>query len=206
MRNEKPAIARTSLADALFTTTQQRVIGLLFGQAERSFYASEIITRAGIGSGAVQRELKRLETSGLVSTRYIGNRKHYQANRDAPVFEELRSIAVKTFGLGDLIREALQPLEDKIAWAVMFGSVAKGTDTAASDIDLMIVGDRLTLEEVFKQLDSVELQLGRKISPMIYSRIEFSRRLKSGQGFIARVLDGEYISLMGDKDVAATTG
>ena len=139
------SVAPTSLADALFTTTQQRVLALIFGQPGRSFYASELIERTGSGSGAVQRELKRLASSGLVTVKRIGNQKHYQANPDSPVFEELSSLVKKTVALVEPIREALASLVDRIDLAVLYGSVAKGTDTAASDIDILIVGEDVDL-------------------------------------------------------------
>jgi hypothetical protein len=85
--------------DALFTSTQQRVLALLFGQPDRTFFATEIIDLAKSGRGAVQRELGRLADSGLVTVTRLGSQKHFQANSDAPVFEELRSIVVKTVGL-----------------------------------------------------------------------------------------------------------
>jgi hypothetical protein len=88
-----------SLADALFTGTQQRVLGLLFGQPTRSYYANELIRLAGAGSGAVQRELARLTQCGLLTMRRVGNQKHYQANPDSPLFAELCSIAQKALGL-----------------------------------------------------------------------------------------------------------
>ena len=100
-----------SLADALFTGTQQRVLGLLFGQPARSFYATELIGLAGGGSGAVQRELARLARSGLVTVRPVGNQKHYQANPDSPLFTELCGIAQKTVGLAEPLREALAQLD-----------------------------------------------------------------------------------------------
>src|ERR1044071_2843035 len=90
---------RRSLADALFTKTQQRVLGALFGQPERSFYASELIRYAGTGSGAAQRELAKLEESGLISARRIGHQKHYQANTSSPLFADLRNIVLKTVSL-----------------------------------------------------------------------------------------------------------
>jgi hypothetical protein len=107
--------ASISLADTLFTTTQQRVLALLFGQPNRSFYASEMIERTGSGSGAVQRELKRLASSGLVTVKRIGNQRHYQANPDAPIFEELRGMVKKTVALTEPIRESLAPLADRMS-------------------------------------------------------------------------------------------
>jgi predicted nucleotidyltransferase len=188
----------TSLADALFTTTQQRVLALLFGQPDRSFYASELIERTGSGSGAVQRELKRLASSGLVTVKRIGNQKHYQANPDSPVFEELSSLVKKTVALAEPIREALASLIDRIDLAVLYGSVAKGTDTASSDIDILIVGDGLTLEDIYAALSPVEADLERKISPALYTRKEFADRKAANNPFLGRVLSGEYLTLIGE--------
>jgi len=193
------ASAPTSLADALFTTTQQRVLALLFGHPKRSFYASEMIERTGSGSGAVQRELKRLASSGLVSVKPIGNQRHYQANPDAPVFEELCSLVKKTVALADPIRESLAPLADRVRLALLYGSVVKGTDTARSDIDILIVGDGITLEDVYSALDPVEKELGRKISPTLYAPEEFARRKASNNSFLSRVLSGEHIVLISNE-------
>jgi hypothetical protein len=139
------ADASTSLADALFTTTQQRVLALLFGQPSRSFFASELIELTGPGSGAVQRELKRLASSGLVTVNRIGKQKHHQANPDCPVFEELCALVRKTAAMVEPIRQALAPLAEGITLALIYGSVVKGTDRAASDIDLLVVADDLPL-------------------------------------------------------------
>jgi len=192
----------TSLADALFTATQQRVLGLLFGQPDRSFFANELISLARAGSGGVQRELKRLADSGLVTVFRVGNQKHYQANRSSPVFEELCGIVRKTVGLRDPIRVALMPLADRIERAVLYGSVAKQTDTASSDIDLLIVSDVLTLEKLYATLAPVEESLARKINPTLYTAQEFERRRRKGSSFLKRVLAGEHIVLIGD-DLAA---
>lgn len=189
--------ASTSLADALFTTTQQRVLALIFGQPGRSFYASELIERTGSGSGAVQRELKRLASSGLVTVKRIGNQKHYQANPDSPVFEELRGLVRKTVALAEPIRAALASLADRIDLALLYGSVAKGTDTATSDIDILIVADGVILEDIYSALAPVEADLDRKISPTLYTPKEFADRKASGNPFLSRVLSGEHLVLIG---------
>ena len=191
------------LAAALFTGTQQRVLGLLFGQPDRSFFATEIIGLAGAGSGAVQRELARLADSGLVTVSKVGNQKHYQANAASPVFAELRGLMLKTTGLAEPLREALAQLAARIAFAFVYGSIAKGGDTAASDIDVMIVSDELSLEDVFAALASAEARLGRKINPTLYTRPEFRRRRAAGNAFLAKVLDGEKIMLIGSDDAFA---
>ncbi len=118
---------RRSLADALFTKTQQRVLRVLFGHPERSFYASELIREAGTGSGAAQRELARLEESGLISTRRIGHQKHYQANAASPLYSELRNIVLKTVGLAEPLRDALKPLAKAIRAAFVFRGQGNGS-------------------------------------------------------------------------------
>ena len=194
---------RTGLADALFSGTQQRVLGLLFGQPGRSFFATELIGLVGAGSGVVQRELRRLAESGLVVVTRMGNQKHYQANRDAPVFEELRGLVTKTVGLVDPLRAALATLGAHIRLALVYGSVAKRSETAASDIDVLIVADDLTLEEVYTALHQAEQQLARRVSPTLYTRAEFVRRRKAGNSFLAKLLAGEYLPLIGkEADVA----
>jgi predicted nucleotidyltransferase len=192
------------LADALFSTTQQRVLGLLFGQPDRSFYATELIGLIGAGSGAVQRELARLEQSGLVTVRRLGTQKHYQANPDSPLFAELCAIARKTVGLAEPLREALTPLARKIAAAFVYGSIAKRQDTAASDIDLMVVSDTLTYADVFAVLEPVQVRLGRTINPTVYSRKELAQRLKKRNAFVTRVLAQPKIWVIGsENDIAA---
>ena len=144
------------IGGALFSKTQRAVLALLFGQPERSFYAKEIISLAGVGSGSVQRELEKLETSGLVAVKRVGNQKHYQANRDSPVFEELRGLVVKTFGLADVLRDALSPHADKIQFAFVYGSIARQAETTRSDVDVLICSDELTYREVYERLQVAE--------------------------------------------------
>jgi predicted nucleotidyltransferase len=197
------ADAPTSLADALFTTTQQRVLALLYGQPSRSFFATELIELTGSGSGAVQRELKRLTSSGLVTAEHIGRQKHYQANASCPVFEELRALVRKTIAVAAPIREALAPLAKGIERALIYGSVAKGADTATSDIDLLVVADDLPLEALYAALAPVEKSLDRRISPSLYTRKEFDDRRAAGNPFLARVLGGEHLLLMGGEGDSA---
>lgn len=189
-----------SLADTLFTATQQRIYALLFGQPERSFYLTEIVRLADIGRGGVQRELERLERSGLVTTRQIGNQKHYQANPNSPVYLELIGIVRKTVGLKQPLLDALQPLSRKIALAFVYGSVAKGTDTSSSDIDLMVVSDELALEELFLTLAPVENKLQRKINPTLYKKSEFTKKSTDKKGFLGKVLASPIIELIGSID------
>ena len=193
-----------SLADALFSTTQQRVLALLFGQPGRSFYATELIRLAQVGSGAVQRELSSLEQSGLVTVHRVGTQKHYQASPDSPLFAELRSIAQKTFGLAEPLRQALDPLASKITAAFVYGSVAKREDTARSDIDLMIISDKLTYADVYAALEPVGSRLGRVVNPTVYSRSQLAKRVKEGNAFLTRVLKQPKVWVIGTENALAT--
>ena len=192
--------SRRSLADALFTKTQQRVFRVLFGHPERSFYASELIRDAGTGSGAAQRELARLEESGLIVARRIGHQKHYQANAASPLYSELRDIVLKTVGLAEPLRDALKPLSSAIRAAFVYGSVAKTTDQSASDIDLMIISDSLTYGEVFGGLERITRAVGRKINPTVYTVAEFSKRAKTENAFVTRVLEQPKLWVIGSDD------
>lgn len=193
----------TSLADSLFSGTQQRVLGLLFGQPGRSFFATELIALAGSGSGAVQRELKRLTGSGLVTLTRLGNQCHYQANPDSPLFAALHDIVLKTSGLAEPIKSALSPLADRILAACVYGSVAAGADKASSDIDVLLVAEVLTLEDAYAALETAEKRLARKISVTLYTPVEFQRRKTSGNAFLSRVLAGPLIALTGDMHALA---
>ena len=191
---------RTSLAGALFSGTQQRVLGLLFGQPDRSFYATELINLAGVGSGAVQRELARLAQSGLVTVKPVGNQKHYQANPGSPIYEELCSMVRKTVGMAEPLRAALAPLAAQIKVAFVYGSIAKQQDTARSDIDLMLVSDTLTYGDTILALQNVSAQLGREVNPNIFTPQDFAKRLREGGSFVSRVMAQPKVWLIGGPD------
>lgn len=197
-----PSPART-ISDALFSRTQQRVLSLVFGQPERAFGMSELIALADSGSGAVQREVQKLLDSRLVVAATSSRQRRYQANPVAPIFQELRAIIEKTAGVPGQLRAALAPLADRIRLALLYGSVAKRTDTAMSDIDVLVVSDDLTLEELFTALQDAERDLGRGVSPTLYTSDEFRRRRRSGHPFLTRVLEGPHVALVGEPDAVA---
>lgn len=206
IRTPKSGMADTSsrsLADALFSTTQQRVLGLLFGQPDRSFYATELINLTAGGSGAVQRELAKLQKSGLVTVSRQGTQKHYRANPDSPLFEELCGIARKTVGLAEPLREALAPVADRIRAAFVYGSVAKRSDTAASDIDLMIVSETLSHQEIFIALATASAKLGREINPTIFTPADMEAHRRDGKSFVTRVLAQPKLWILGGEDALA---
>ena len=196
-----------SLLDVLFRRTRQRVLAILFTQPERSFYVNEIIARADAGRGAVLRELDRLSRSRLVVVTRRGNQKRFQANADSPIFGELCGILKKTAGLIPPIREALDPVKERIEFAFVFGSVAKGEDTAESDIDLMVVSDALKPGEVQRYLYRTEHRLGRQIGLTVRKRAEFGQESRVADSFIAHVLAGPVLFVLGSiKDVRDVCG
>jgi len=178
----------TSIGDALFTKTQRRVLSLLYGKPDKSFYTNEIMRWADMGRGTIRRELDRLTSAGLLVVTREGNQLHYQANADNPIYSELLNIVRKTFGVAEVIRKALQPLDSQIELSFVFGSMAKATDVKTSDIDLMLVGDRLIYGDVVDLLMPVEESLQRTINPTIYTHTDFRAKMKEGSSFLIRVM------------------
>jgi predicted nucleotidyltransferase len=188
-----------NLSNALFSKVQQRVLGLIFAHPDRSFYTSEIIRTVDSGTGAVERELSRLLRSGLVSVERIGNQKHYRANQHSPIFEELHGLILKTLALKVPLRQALEPYADKIKAAFVFGSVAKGTDNAQSDIDLMVIEDGLNYSELYTALQNVEDRVRRKINPVFLTMNEWRRRSSQEGSFVKKLGAQPKLFVLGSK-------
>lgn len=197
-RDSKP----TGIAGALFTPVQQRVLGLLFGQPERSFGSGELIRAAASGTGAAHRQLQRIEKVGLVTVARIGNQKHYRANARSPVFQELHGLIVKTVGLVEPLRAALAPFASQIELAFVFGSIAKGTERAGSDIDLLVVSDQLSYAEAYTALQEAEKALARTINPTVWTLEEWERESTKSDSFASRVAGQQRIFVFGEERVA----
>jgi predicted nucleotidyltransferase len=191
---------RSTLTAALFSSTQERVLSLLFGQPARAFFTTELIALAKSGRGAVQRELKRLTEAGLVLQTRQGNQKYFRANHAAPIFAELRGIILKTVGLAEPLRAALNSLRHPPRLALVYGSVAKHADTASSDIDLLIVSNDLSLESLYAALTAAEEEISRKINVTLLTAAEFSQRKNDKSPFLSSVLAGDYLLLTGEID------
>jgi predicted nucleotidyltransferase len=192
-------MAQDSIGDALFTKTQQKVLGLLFGKPDKSFYTNEIMRWAAMGRGTVSRELGRLVGAGLLTASRTGNQNHYQANSNSPVYKEMVSIVRKTFGVADEIRQALLPLDEQIELAFIYGSIAKGTENKSSDIDLMLVGKELSYGAVVELLLPLEETLQRTINPTLFEKEEFLDKLNANNSFVVRVMEQPKIMIKGDE-------
>lgn len=196
MKESKPV----TIQDALFSSVQQRVLGILFGQPDRRFQGAELIRMAQSGTGAVHRQLTNLAASGLVKVIPIGNQKHYQANPDSPVFEELCGLIRKTVGLRLPLVQSLEPFRDRIDAAFVYGSIAKGTETASSDIDLMIVGDDLDYGGVYEALHTAENMLRRSINPNLVTMSEWRRKVTEKSPFIVKVKNQPKLFIHGSEN------
>lgn len=185
------------LSDALFTATQQKVLGLLYGKPDQSFYANEIARWAQVGKGSLMREQDRLHRSGILTLNRQGSQTHYQANPECPIFGELLGIVRKTFGIADQLRNVLAPLAGQLVWAFIHGSIAKGSDHASSDIDLMLIGEDLGYGEMVERLLPVEERLGRSINPTIYTPADWLTKTAAGNSFVLRVSEQGKINLIG---------
>ena len=195
-----------SIATALFSDSQSRVFRWVFGQPDRSYHLSELRRLTGLGSASLQRELNRLAGAGLVRTERVGNLRRFQANPQSPVYGELVGLTCKTLGLEPVLREALLPLIPDLNAAWVYGSVAKQTDTAQSDIDVMLIGENLLLGRVLELLVPLEAQLGRKINPTCYTPADFERRRAEPDSFVNRVLAQPMLPLIGDANELVRAG
>ena len=185
------------LADALFAKVQQRVLGVLFGNPGRSFYANEVIGLARSGTGAVQRELApRARHSPWQAKALSGKSRFADIQRST-------CVGAQDSGVDGRAPSGASACVSKHPAAFIYGSIAKGEDTASSDIDLMVVSDRLAYADLFAALEKASTELGRKIAPTIYSSKEFTKRVKQGNAFVKRVLAQPKLWLIGtDSDLA----
>ncbi|MDH5388536.1 MAG: nucleotidyltransferase domain-containing protein [Gammaproteobacteria bacterium] len=196
----------SKLSEALFTTTQRNVLSLLYAHPEKSYYTKEIIRLTGMGVATIKRELDRMLAAGILTFTKIGNQHHYQANTECPIYEELLSIVSKTFGIAEVIRSALKPIDIKIDMAFIYGSIAKNTETASSDIDLLVASDSLAYADLMAVLISAEKSLGRPINPSIYTNEQIKTRLKENNAFITKVMEQPKIWIKGSENDIKETG
>lgn len=184
---------------SLFGKGRRNVLGLLFTHAGEPMYLREIIAAVGGGQGQVQRELENLLRAGLIRREKRANQVYYSPNPEAPIYEELKAIAFKTFGVADVLRNLLRPLARRIAVAFIYGSVARREDTAKSDIDVMIVGD-IKFSEAVLALSSAEERLRRQVNPNVYSKPQLRAKLKEKGGFVVRIMAEPKLFLIGNDD------
>ena len=194
------------IAEALWPQTRRRVLGLLFARPDRALHLRQIARDTGTAVSAVQREVTSLSQAGLLTRTQAGRQVHYQANRSCPVFSELRAFIMKTVGMADVLAGALAPLADQIDVAFVYGSCARGAETAASDVDVLVIGTAPDVIAINVALSDAGLNLGREINPVVMTASEFKRRLAEGDHFLKSATAGPLIFLIGDAHELARLG
>ncbi len=186
------------VSSSLFGKARRAVLALIFGRADQSFYLRQIVRSVGAGQGAVQRELARLSGAGVLLRIRQGNQVYYRANPDSPIFSELKSIVIKTAGVGEALKTALEKLAGRIQVAFLYGSFVSGRETKESDVDVMIVGS-VSFSEVVAVIRPVQEVLAREVNPVVYSAQEFKKKLREKHHFLATVLKSSKIFLIGGR-------
>ena len=196
-------IGTDPIGAALFGATRQAVLRLLFGHTGQRFYQRQIIRSCRLGSGTVQRELEQLAGAGILARTVEGRQTYFQANRQCPVFEELHGLIRKTFGVAQVLQGGLAALTGKVRLAFIYGSMATGSETSRSDVDIMVVGEEISMHDVVSSLAEAQRDLGREVNPSVYHTGEFCRKLAQGQHFLSSVVSGPKIFLIGDENELA---
>ena len=195
--NSTATLPSTSILEHLLgSRLRAKLLGWLFSHPGERYFVRQLALLLGEDSTNLSRELARLAELGIVTGSREGQQKYFQVNTEIPIFPELRGLVLKTSGLGDLLRESLGPLSGRIQVAFLFGSFAAGRADAASDVDLLVVGD-VSLRELVEALGPMQNRLGREINPMVYPVTEFREKLGQGHRFLTSVLEGPKLFLIG---------
>ena len=187
-----------SILDSLFGMQRQRALGWLLLHPQQKLHVRELARLTETNAGSLHRELARLAECGLLLRTAQGNQVLYQANRRNPVFHELAGLFRKTSGIVGVLQQALQPLDEQIDAAWVFGSVARGEETENSDVDVLVVGE-LSFTDLVRSLHPYQEQLGREINPVLYAPAELKRKLSDDDAFVRELMTKPRLFLLGDE-------
>jgi len=189
---------KEDISQTLFGKTRRAVLSLLYSHVDEAFYLRQIVRVAGVGLGAVQRELKLLSDAEIIQRIVRGRQVYYQANPQCPVFGELKALVIKTVGIAAIVQTALAPLADRIRIAGIYGSIARSEEHRGSDVDLLVVG-KVTFAEIVSALDQAQKTINREINPTVYPVDEFQSKLSAGHHFLSTIVEKPMFFLFGDK-------
>ncbi|HZT43770.1 MAG TPA: nucleotidyltransferase domain-containing protein [Chthonomonadaceae bacterium] len=192
-------LRKDSSLDALFPKVRQALLAAMLSQPDHWWYLSDLARFLEVRPSSLQRELASLTHAGILRTRPSGNRIYYQPDPNCPLLPDLQGLLAKTAGLADIVRDAIRPFWEKIEIAFLYGSIASGEETSASDVDLMILGAP-RLIDLAPALREAEKRLGRPINPAVFTPEEFCHKLTDGNHFLTTVMHSEKIFLKGSKD------
>ena len=185
--------------DWLFPEVRRKVLALILTSPHERWYLRDIERRTDLAVGTVRRELTGLTKAEIITRTKDGNRTYYQANTNCPFFRELSGLLRKTAGMVEVLREALTPLSNKVKIAFVYGSFAKGSAKAASDVDLMIIGP-CRFSEAVDVLNKAQAKLNRQINPTVSPVNEWREKIKNKHHFMTSVYKSEKIFLIGNAD------
>ncbi len=195
----RPIATAPDAASVLFGQTRRRVLGWLYGHPDEAFYLRQIVRQTGAALGALHRELALLEHAGLITRQVEGRQVYFQANQRCPVFPEIRGLLTKTVGVADVLRDALATIADQLTVAFVFGSVARGSFGADSDIDLLVVGTA-PFSAVASATEAAQARLGRDVNPTVYTEHEFRAKVAAGHHFLSSILSEPHVFVIGGPD------
>ena len=189
----------SGIGELLFPKLRRQVLTVLLITPDKRYYFRELSRLVGASTGAVKRELVLLTDAGIIKAETMGRQHYYQADPDCMIYPELRSIVIKTFGVVGSLAESLKPLERSIRLACVYGSIASGTDSGKSDVDLLVVGD-LPFRKLTAALAGLEQSLGRPVNATLFSPEEFSAKLADKNHFLQTILNAEKLFVIGSPD------
>ena len=181
-----------------FNKARSDIFRMLFMPGAKEIYLREMERKSSVSLRALQMELEALQKEGLVLARRDGNRLYFRGNPEHPIFPEICSITLKSFGLKNILHENLSKLKG-IDYAFVFGSLAKGEATGTSDVDLMVIGD-IAVQQLVRALKKPIQFIGREINPYVISKEELMQKKKQKNAFILNTLKGKKMIILGNAD------
>jgi predicted nucleotidyltransferase len=188
-----------SMTNVLFSQVCKKILKELVLGATDSVHLRELARRTKLDPMAVRREINKLVLSGIAEEKRIGNMRLFSMNKKCPIYPEIRMIVIKTMGVVDAISSVLEPAKEKIKFAYIYGSFAKGDFNASSDVDILVVGD-IKLSDLVRILSPIQEQLTRELNPSVYSLDDYYSELTEGNQFVTNIHNGDKIMLTGEID------
>jgi len=193
----------STLSILLSSRARAEIFRLLFSGSQEELHIREIQRRSGLNDSTIRQELRKLAELGLVSGRKDSNRIYYSANKNNPLYQDIQNLVIKTSGLTDVFKRALQ--DNRIEISFIFGSIPKGEMNTANDVDLMVIGD-IGLRRLSSLLSGIPERIGREVNPYVLNRTEFHKRLQNKEHFLTNVLQSPKIFVIGNEHDLGTMG
>jgi predicted nucleotidyltransferase len=182
----------------LFSSTRAELLGLFFNNPDDRFYLREIARHIGKDAAGIKRELDKLVKIGLLAKEKRGVQKYYYANKNSPIFSEMKGLIFKTTGAQGAMKTSLSRLKG-VQVAFIYGSYAKGAEKEESNINIMVIG-QANITELNDMVMGLEEKLKRDIDYLVFDELEYRKRKESKDPFIRDMLKSKKIFLVGKED------